>query len=185
MPIPTTADIHKDGIARIGPISSPFSSAHNFCVIDMVSDKVFKRFTCSYLLKFPKNIYILKRLREAVRRKRPEALTNNTWMLLHHNAPAHTSLLIREFLTKHESTVVPQPLYSTNLPPADFSLFPKLKFSLKGRRFQTVEEIEKNLIRELRAIPQNTFQNAFQNWEIRWARCIKIGREYFEGDKFV
>jgi len=32
---------------------------------------------------------ILKCLREAVQRKRPEAWTNNTWMLHHDNAPAH------------------------------------------------------------------------------------------------
>jgi hypothetical protein len=42
-----------------------------------------------------------------------------------------------------------------------FFLFPKLKSSLKGRRFQTVEETEKNSTRDLRPIPQNTFQDAF------------------------
>ena len=105
-------------------------------------------------------------------------------MLYHDNAPAHASLLIREFLTKHETTVVPQPPYSPDLAPTDFFLFPKLKSSLKGRRFQTVEEIEENSIRDLRAIPQNTFQDAFQNWKKRWARCIKSGGMYFEGDKF-
>jgi len=42
-----------------------------------------------------KEIYlnVLKRLGAAVRRKRPEAWTNNTWMLHHDNAPAHASLL--------------------------------------------------------------------------------------------
>jgi len=104
---------------------------------------------------------VMKRLRAAVRRKRPEAWTNNTWMLHHDNVPAHASLLIREFLTKHEMTVVPQPLYSPDLAPAEFCLFLKLKSSLKGRRFQTAEEIEENSIRDLRAIPQNTFQDAF------------------------
>jgi len=54
------------------------------------------------------------------------------------------ALLICEFLTKHETTVVPQPPYSPDLGPADFFLFSKLKSSLKGRRFQTVEEIEEN-----------------------------------------
>ena len=93
------------------------------------------------------------------------------------------ALLIREFLTKHETTVVPQPPYSPDLAPADFSLFSKLKFSLKGHRFQKVEEIEENSIRDLRAIPQITFQDAFQNWKKRWERCIKSGGEYFEGDK--
>ena len=46
-----------------------------------------------------------------------------------------------------------------------------------------VEEIEENSIRDHRAIPRNTFQDAFQNWEKRWARCIKSGGEYFEGEK--
>jgi hypothetical protein len=76
-------------------------------------------------------------------------------------------------------------LYFPDLAPADFYLFPKLKSSLKGRRFQTVEEIEEHSTRYLCAIPQNTFQDAFQNWKKRWERCIKSGGEYFEGDKFV
>jgi transposase len=50
------------------------------------------------------------------------------------------ALLIHEFLTNHEATVVPQPPYSPDLAPADFFLFPKLKSSLKGRRFQAVEK---------------------------------------------
>jgi len=117
---------------------------------------------------------VLKRLRVAVRRKRPEAWTNNTWMLHHGNAPARASLLIREFLTKHETAVVPQPPYSPDLAPADFFLFPQLKSSLKGRRFQTIKEIEENWTRDLRAIPQNKFQDAFQNWK------KKLGAVYQE-----
>jgi len=94
------------------------------------------------------------------------------------------ALLSRAFLTKHEATIVPQPPYSPDLAPTDLFLFPKLKSSLKGRRFQTVEEVEKNSIRDLRAIPQNTFQDALQNWKKRCERYIKSGGEYLEGDKF-
>ena len=72
---------------------------------------------------------VLKRLRKAVRRKRPEAWTKNTRMLHHDNAPAHVPLLIREFLTKHQTTVVPQPPCSPDLAPADFFLFLNLKAS--------------------------------------------------------
>jgi transposase len=121
---------------------------------------------------------VMKRLREAVRRKRPEAWTNKTWMLHHDNAPPHTSLLIREFLAKQETIVVPQPPYSPALAPADFFLFPKLKSTLKGRRFHTVE-IKENSLQDLRAILQNTFQN----WKKCWERCINSRGEYFEGDK--
>ena len=38
------------------------------------------------------------RLRDAVRRKRPELWENQTWMLHHDNSPAHASLLIRSYL---------------------------------------------------------------------------------------
>jgi hypothetical protein len=34
----------------------------------------------------------LRRLREYVRRKRPELWHNHNWLLHHNNAPAHTSL---------------------------------------------------------------------------------------------
>jgi len=94
------------------------------------------------------------------------------------------ALLIREFLTNHETTVVPQPPSLQIWPLRPFFLFSKLKSSLKGRRFQKVEEIEENWIRDLPAIPQNTFQDVFQNWKKRWERCVKSGGEYFEGDKF-
>jgi len=50
--------------------------------------------------------------------------------------------------------IVPLPPYFPDLAPADFFLFPNLKSSLKGRRFQTVEEIEENSTRDLCAIPQ-------------------------------
>ncbi|PNF22514.1 hypothetical protein B7P43_G14380 [Cryptotermes secundus] len=37
---------------------------------------------------------------------------------------------------------VPHPPYSPDLAPCDFFLFPKMKIKLKGRRFDTVEEIQ-------------------------------------------
>ena len=81
----------------------------------------------------------LARLRKAVPRKRPELWENQTWMLHHDKALAHASLLIRSYLAKHQTSVVPHPPYSPDLAPADFFLFPKLKPTLKGRRFQTIE----------------------------------------------
>jgi hypothetical protein len=64
---------------------------------------------------------------------------------------------------------------------ADF-LFPKLKSTLKGRRFQTIQEME-NSQPELRAILKKAYQDCFQKWQWRWERCINAGGEYFEGDK--
>ena len=84
----------------------------------------------------------LARLRGAVRRKRPELWENQPWMLRHDNAPSHSSLLIRSYPPKHQTSVVPLPPCSPDLAPADFFLFPKLEPTLKGRRFETIEEIQ-------------------------------------------
>jgi alpha-L-fucosidase len=111
---------------------------------------------------------VLARLMDAVRKKKPELWVNQIWVLHHDNAPAHASLLIRSYLAKHQTSVVSHPAYSPDLAPADFFLFPKLKATLKGSRFQTVEEIKENAIRELRAIAESAFQEAFLQWKKRW-----------------
>jgi histone-lysine N-methyltransferase SETMAR len=49
---------------------------------------------------------------------------------------------VQEFLGKNKMVVVPHPPYSPDLTPRDFLLFPKTKTKLKGRRFDTVEEIQ-------------------------------------------
>jgi transposase len=38
--------------------------------------------------------------------------------------------------------VIPHPPYSPDLAPCEFFLFPKMKLKLKGRRFDTTEEIQ-------------------------------------------
>ena len=77
---------------------------------------------------------------------------------------------------------VPYPPYSLDLAPADFFLFPKLKTTLKGCHFQTIEETQENAIRELRVIIESVFQAAFQQWKKHWERCIASRGDYFEGD---
>jgi hypothetical protein len=75
---------------------------------------------------------MLNRLRENVRKKRPQLWRNNSWFLHHDNALTHASLLSRDFLANMNTTVLPQPPNSPDLAPADSFLFPKLKSTLKG-----------------------------------------------------
>jgi hypothetical protein len=77
----------------------------------------------------------------------------------------------------------PQPQYSPELAPADFFLFTRLKFILKGQRFGHVEKITENSPTGLLSVPKYAFQECLQNWKKRWERCIKSGGEYFEGYK--
>ncbi|KAF0757887.1 protein GVQW3-like [Aphis craccivora] len=41
----------------------------------------------------------------------PDLWKNNSWLLHHVNAPANTSLLVREFLVKNNTVTMPQPPY--------------------------------------------------------------------------
>ena len=47
-------------------------------------------------------VEVLKRLRGAVRRKRPRFWSSGDWLLQHDNAPAHLSNLVQKFLAKHK-----------------------------------------------------------------------------------
>ena len=125
---------------------------------------------------------VLKKLREKVRRKRPELFANNSWILHHDNAPAHTALSVREFLATKQITVLEHSTCSLDLTPNDFFLFPKIKEILKGRHFDDTDDIRSNTMAALKAIPQNQFQNWFEGWTRRWHRCIASKGEYFEGD---
>ena len=56
-----------------------------------------------------------------------------------------------EVLAKHQITQVTQLTYRPDLVPCDFWLFTKLKSPLKGKRFQTIDEIQENTTGQLRA----------------------------------
>jgi len=86
-----------------------------------------------------------------------------------------------QFLVKNKSAVIPHPPYSPDLASCDFFLFPKMKLKLKGRRFDTIEEIQAETQEVLDTLTEKDFQEAFQKWR-RWDRCLHAGGNYFEGD---
>ncbi|UYV70483.1 hypothetical protein LAZ67_7003251 [Cordylochernes scorpioides] len=117
------------------------------------------------------------------RKKRPDLWKNKNWLLHHDNAPAHTSLLVRDLLAKNNTLMMPQPPYSPDLAPCDFFLFPKLKRPMKGRRYATLDEIKRASKEELKKILKNDFLKCFEDWKNRWHKCIISHGDYFEGDK--
>ncbi len=74
-------------------------------------------------------VEVLKCLHKPVRRKRPEKWKSD-WLLHHDKEPSHTSLLGQEFMAGKNMIAVAHPLYSPDLAPCDFWLFPKLKIIL-------------------------------------------------------
>lgn len=127
-------------------------------------------------------VEVLRRLCESIRKKRPEMWKEKSWLLHHDNAPSHTSLLVNQYLAKNQVATIPHPPYSPDMAPCDFFLFPKLKSTMKGRRFQTIDDIKINTEKELKAISKTAYQECPEKWKRRWQRCIQAQGEYFEGD---
>jgi histone-lysine N-methyltransferase SETMAR len=124
---------------------------------------------------------ILARLREAVRRRRPE-LWPDAWILHHDNTPAHNALDVREFLAKKSIMKLDHPPYSPDLAPCDFLLFPKLKTALKGHRFSDIADIQGHATTIPKSIPEEEFRKCFEQWKHRLTKCIGVQGDYFEGD---
>jgi hypothetical protein len=78
--------------------------------------------------------------------------------------------------------VIPHPLYSPDLAPCDFFLFPKMKLKLKGCQFDTIEEILAKSQTVLDTLTETDFQEVFQQWRRQWDRSLHAGENYFEGD---
>jgi hypothetical protein len=53
---------------------------------------------------------------------------------------------------------------------------------LKGRRFQTANDIKENVMRQLMTIPKKEFSDCFEKWKERWDKYVRSQGEYFEGD---
>ncbi|XP_031618703.1 uncharacterized protein LOC116337897, partial [Contarinia nasturtii] len=106
---------------------------------------------------------VRRRLREAIRKKRPELWTDNSWFLHHDNAPALTALVIRDHFAKNSTHIVPP-----DLAPCVLWLFSKLKRPLRGHRSELIEEIQRESLRVLKAIPESDFTHCFEDWKKRW-----------------
>ena len=74
---------------------------------------------------------VLRRLRENVRRKRPQKWKNQNLIIHHDNVPAHRSFKVSQFLAKNNMTVILHPPYSPDLALCDFFLFLKLKLRIR------------------------------------------------------
>jgi transposase len=92
-------------------------------------------------------------------------MTERTDQLHHDNGPANSIALVQPVLAKHHITQVCQPPYSPDLAPCNFWLFSKLKLPLKGRRFQTANQIKENATRQLMAILKKDFSDCFEKWK--------------------
>jgi len=118
---------------------------------------------------------ILDRLLKRIRRVITAKFESSEWFVLHDNAPSHNAAIVNTFLANRNIAVLHLARYTPDVAPADYFLFP----NLKGRHFQTVEEIHCEVARELSNISKTPLLAGMKNMKERANKYTDRGRMYF------
>ena len=112
--------------------------------------------------KFYKNV-VLRKLKNYYKSRRPKTGLKCV-RLLHDNAPAHKAgIFVTDFLESEKVTVLWHPPYSPDLVPCNYFLFPKLKYHLSGRRYNSRNALESAVYQCLMGVPLKSMKNASKN----------------------
>ena len=126
-------------------------------------------------------IATLGRFREHVRLYRPELWETGNWFLQQDNAPAHTATPTLAYFGENDLDLLNHPPYSPDLAPCDYFIFPCLKSTLRGRRFENIDALQNAVKQELRKMSREKIRASVLGMEDRWRKCISVHGHYFEG----
>jgi histone-lysine N-methyltransferase SETMAR len=98
----------------------------------------------------------------------------------HDKARPHASGAVSEILEKYGWQVLPHPLYSPDMSPPEFHLFPKLKKPLREKRFRSIEEVSNEVTRVIRRINNEGVLTGIQDLPKSRTAVIKHNGEYIE-----
>lgn len=122
---------------------------------------------------------LMPRLRDAIKHKRRGAHAKGI-RLLHDNTPVHTDLFVKTAVKQCGFTEISQPPYSPDLVPSDYYLFSKLKSDLRGRKFQTDDDLQAAVEAHFATKEENYFYKGIDMLPRRFNKCIEINGEYIE-----
>ena len=126
--------------------------------------------------RFYKNS-VLKKVKECYHKKRP----NKRWSgvhILYDNASSHKREVVKSFLATEKVKVLNHPLYSPDLSPCDFFLFPRLTKMLSGNKYTSRSSLGSAICQCLQQIPKEDYLSAFRDWVKRLQKCVSIKGEY-------
>ena len=124
---------------------------------------------------------VKRRLLRRLKIKRPHLFTENgaCRMILHmDNARPHSAHLTRIQLQMQGIETLPHSPYSPDIAPCDFWLFGILKSSLRGRSFDTDEELMAAARGVVNQLPKSDYKNCYDQWIRRWRRVIDANGAY-------
>ncbi len=87
-----------------------------------------------------------------------ELYDSRDWFLMYDIAPAHTAIIVQQYLAKKDVTCLSHPPYSPDLSPPDYCLFPKLTTSFPKRFKSILTTFEKNTKKHFLLIPMQVWE---------------------------
>ena len=125
-------------------------------------------------------MYVRTILCPPIRRKHQEMIDCMP-LILHDNASPHKANIVKELLESYQWEVLDHPPYSPDLSLPDFDLFPKLREPLWGIRYESLDELEYAVNREVRRINFGSLTTGIYALPTRWNSVIQSRGDYFEG----
>ena len=101
-------------------------------------------------------------------------------LLLQDNAPVHTFRVAVAAAEECGYEILPHPAYSPDLAPSDYHLFPKLKSELRGRKYDSDDDVMDAVNGVLTVLPKAFFSTGIVKLEKRWMKCIRVQGDYVE-----
>ncbi|UYV80840.1 hypothetical protein LAZ67_19001936 [Cordylochernes scorpioides] len=115
---------------------------------------------------------LVNKLKPGIRNKRRGKLSKGV-IFLHDNARPHTSCKTLSTIIKLGFEVLEHPAYSPDLAPSDYFLFGLLKKELKGKRFDSDEDVQKVVQDFFHTLPKSAYKEGIYKLPERWRRCIE------------
>lgn len=107
----------------------------------------------------------LQCLQNAVCRYHPERLCISSQILHHETTPAHRHVITSTFLANCQIPLLLHLSFSLYLALSAFILFLQRRKTLKGYRFNKVEEIQTNMMRQMRGIAESIYPRVICLWQ--------------------
>ncbi|UYV83593.1 hypothetical protein LAZ67_23001558 [Cordylochernes scorpioides] len=115
---------------------------------------------------------LVNKLKPGIKNKRKGKLSKSI-LFLHENARPHTSCKTVSTIIKLGFEVLEHPAYSPDLAPSDYLLFGLLKKELKGKRFDSDEDVQKVVQDFFHTLPKSAYKEGIYKLQERWRRCIE------------
>ena len=102
--------------------------------------------------------------------------------LLHDNAPAHSFVVACPAARECGYEILPHPPYSPDLASSDFFLFPQLKSTLQGRRFDSDNDVIVSTEEYFSSKNRGFYKDDIRKVKGDWEKCVTLAGSYIEKD---